>query len=218
MFAKLILPLVFFAALVAGAPSQCNPTRASPDLPAGQTTLVAPNLPVKFVTLGVGIQNYTCSSTTLTYTSIGAIASIFDISCLEGTVGFDNLQEYAFDVWSEEKGLGLVDGIGPLFGASRKLGNHFFVTSPSGTGISAEWDFSSSLGPGTSSFVIASKIADLVAPKNPSVNVDWLELAQLKGTLATNVFRIDTVGGQPPTSCKAGSSISVKYVAKYWFY
>jgi hypothetical protein len=37
------------------------------DLPAGQTALVSPTTALLFVLLGVGIQNYTCSSTTSTY-------------------------------------------------------------------------------------------------------------------------------------------------------
>lgn len=32
------------------------------ELPANQTVLVAPNSPALFVSVGVGIQNYTCTS------------------------------------------------------------------------------------------------------------------------------------------------------------
>nr|GAT52605.1 predicted protein [Mycena chlorophos] len=37
------------------------------NLPANQTVLVAPITAPRYITLGVGYQNYTCSSTTLTY-------------------------------------------------------------------------------------------------------------------------------------------------------
>jgi hypothetical protein len=47
----------------------CDPSRAVMDLPANQTALVSPTTAPLFVMLGVGIQNYTCSSTTLTYAS-----------------------------------------------------------------------------------------------------------------------------------------------------
>jgi hypothetical protein len=38
------------------------------DLPSGQTQLVAPTTAPLFVALGVGIQNYTCTTATLKYT------------------------------------------------------------------------------------------------------------------------------------------------------
>lgn len=43
----------------------CNTSNATLDLPSGQTNLTAPagNLNLSFVTLGVGYQNYSCSST-----------------------------------------------------------------------------------------------------------------------------------------------------------
>ncbi|KAJ6616847.1 hypothetical protein B0H10DRAFT_2035942 [Mycena sp. CBHHK59/15] len=98
---------------------------------------------------------------------------------------------------------------------------HYFVTSPSGTGISPIWDFTSTgkFAGNSSAYVIGAKVGDIPAPASPSTNVDWLALNNVQGSLASKIFRIDTVGGQPPASCVAGSApISVKYTAKYYLY
>lgn len=76
------------------------------------------------------------------------------------------------------------------------------MTSPSGTGISPMWDFTStgkSAGNATA-FVMAAKVGDMVAVTSPATNVDWLALDRVEGQLASKIFRIDTVGGQPPAS------------------
>ncbi|KAJ7631819.1 hypothetical protein B0H17DRAFT_1164190 [Mycena rosella] len=197
----------------------CDTSKAVMDLPANQTTLVAPATAPLFILLGVGVQNYTCSGTT--FASIGAVASLFDISCLDGTPQFATVQTKAFKIW-ESTPVGVSPrAIGPLVGAPHLDGFHYFVTSPSGTGISPKWDFTSTgkFAGNATAFVIGAKVGDIPAPTNPATNIDWLQLVRVEGDLASQIFRIDTVGGQPPTSCEAGSApISVKYTAKYYLY
>ncbi|KAJ7736156.1 hypothetical protein B0H16DRAFT_1380142 [Mycena metata] len=207
--------------LVSGIPTPsntcCNTSKAVMDLPANQTTLVAPTTAPLFLALGVGVQNYSCSSTTSTYSSIGAVASLFDISCLDRTPAFTTIQTTAFDVWSKAPPSVKATSIG----STALLGYHYFVTSPSGTGISPMWDFTSTgkLAGNATAFVMAAKVGDMVAVTSPATNVDWLALDRVEGQLASKIFRIDTVGGQPPTSCVPGSApISVKYTAKYFLY
>ncbi|KAJ7346423.1 hypothetical protein DFH08DRAFT_915009 [Mycena albidolilacea] len=168
------------------------------DLPPNQTALVAPATAPLFVLLGVGVQNYTCSGTT--FASIGAVASLFDISCLARTSQFATIQTTAFRIWDRL---------------------HYFVTSPSGTGISPKWDFTSTgkFAGNSTAFFIGTKVGDILAPTNPATNIDWLQLARVEGDLASQIFRIDTVNGQPPTSCAPGSPpISVKYTSKYYLF
>ncbi|KAF8157703.1 hypothetical protein K438DRAFT_1620560 [Mycena galopus ATCC 62051] len=199
----------------------CDTSAAKMDLPTNQTVLVSPTTAPLFVALGVGVQNYTCTATTSKYTSIGAVASLFDISCLDQTPAFATIQTSAFSKWSATSSGASANTIGSLVGAPNLLGYHYFVTSPSGTGLSPKWDFTSTgrFAGNSSAFVIGAKTGDLAAPTNPAVNVDWLQLANAEGSLASEIFRIDTVNGQPPTSCVAGSAdISVKYAAKYFLY
>ncbi|KAJ7921346.1 hypothetical protein B0H13DRAFT_2656038 [Mycena leptocephala] len=207
--------VLLVSALPAPKAGSCPTSAAVLDLPAGQTQLVSPTTAPLFVSLGVGVQNYTCNASTLKYTSVGAVAAIFDISCLAPTPLFANLQTVAFSAWSAAPASLSATTIGTKIGAPALLGFHYFVPSPSGTGLSPMWDFTAS----GKSTVLAAKAGDITAPTASATNVDWLMLNSVQGSLATQVFRIDTVNGQPPTSCVAGSAdISVKYTAKYLLY
>ncbi|KAJ6544524.1 hypothetical protein B0H19DRAFT_1076628 [Mycena capillaripes] len=224
MLALQLLGALSGALLASSSPlvgRSCSTSKAVMDLPANQTALVTPTTDPLFVALGVGIQNYTCSSATSTYASIGAVASLFDISCLESTRVFGSIQTLAYDFWNKAPASFTATSIGSGVGAPFLLGFHYFVTSPSGTGISPKWDFTStgSFVGNANAFVLGAKVGDVLAPKNSATNVDWLALNNVQGSLASKIFRIDTVGGQPPTSCVPGSApISVKYTAKYFLY
>ncbi|KAF8202499.1 hypothetical protein BJ912DRAFT_444183 [Pholiota molesta] len=192
------------------------PIKQTLTVSANQTVLTNPTTPASFVLLGVGIQNYTCS-TTGTYVSIGAVAELYDLSCLSAVpAAFNAIQDQAFTTWTATTSSTLgpkANGCLPL------MGQHYFVTSPSGTGLSPVWDFRAASAQGNpNAFVLGAKVGDLPAPTG-SQDVDWLQLKNVSGSLATSVYRVDTRGGQPPASCTPGSApISVKYTAKYWLY
>ncbi|QRW24900.1 hypothetical protein RhiXN_11812 [Rhizoctonia solani] len=201
-----------FATLVASvmaAPRQqtygCDVSSAQMSLPS---TLSPPSgAGPQFIALGAGTQNYTCSASG-TYTSAGAVATLFDLSCLEQSdiETFNNIQTYAYNVignWNN-----VVSVLAPY---THVLGKHYFV-SQSGT-IAPKFDFTQT-GNG---YVISKKIGGASSPDG-SQNVDWLELQNTSGTLAKYVYRINTQGGQPPASCTAGQTVTVPYTAKYWFY
>ncbi|KAJ7932188.1 hypothetical protein B0H13DRAFT_1593653 [Mycena leptocephala] len=221
---QLLTAFASAALLVSAGPAfkdpYCDTSTDKLDLPSNQTALVTPTTAPLFVTLGVGVQNYTCNASTLAYTSIGAVAALFDISCLDKTPVFANIQTVAFKFWSALPAGLTAASIGRKMGAPGLLGFHYFVPSPTGS-ISPIWDFTSTgkFAGNSSAFVIGSKFGDIAAPTDSAKNVDWLELKNLQGSLASKIFRIDTVNGQPPTSCVAGSAnISIKYTAKYFLY
>ncbi|KAJ7659142.1 hypothetical protein DFH06DRAFT_1130701 [Mycena polygramma] len=227
MFSSQLLALVLCCVplLVVAGPApvllkdeSCDTSQVVMDLPSNQTALVAPSTPPLFVLLGVGVQNYTCSNTT--FASIGAVASLFDISCLDNEE-FSRVQTTAFNIWEHAYAGVPSTLIGALVGAPHLDGFHYFVPSPSGTGLSPKWDFTSTgkFAGNSTAFVLGAKVGDILAPTDPAANVDWLSLNRVDGDLASQIFRIDTVGGQPPTSCVAGTTpISVKYTAKYYLY
>ncbi|KAJ7104394.1 putative malate dehydrogenase [Mycena belliarum] len=224
MLALTLLPL-FLSCVAAsehrGGPPRCDISAAKISLPPNQTMLVAPKEGPSFIGLAIGIQNYTCADSG-TFTNIGAVAELFDVSCLSGTPEFPSLANIVFSVWdSAPPATGIFQVIDFLakLKASFVLGQHYFVTSPSGTGISPKWDFTSaSLAGHPNAFVIGAKVGDIVAPTGPP-DVDWLSLVDAEGDLATQIFRVNTVGGLPPTSCVPGSSeITVKYSSLYWLY
>uniref|UniRef100_A0A0W0FRI6 Malate dehydrogenase n=1 Tax=Moniliophthora roreri TaxID=221103 RepID=A0A0W0FRI6_MONRR len=125
--------------------------------------------------------------------SNGAEAKLFDISCSYNT------KTGKFSLY-------------PL----KQLGRHFFITNPvTGTGLSPKWDFSLSTG-NPEDFVVGARQAGIPAPTGAS-DIDWLYLTNIQGTLATEIYRTNTKGGQPPASCTPGDALDVEYSALYWF-
>jgi len=209
----LAVAVTALAAPLSSAPlPSCNISDVQLSLPPNRTAFSTPTSPLSFLLLGVGVQNYTCSPSG-TYTSIGAVASLYDFSCLSHTPVFDSVQDLAYDIWKASP----ADTKLPM--TASFMGNHYFVTSPSGTGLSPVWDFRAGAAKGNpNAFVLAAKVADVPAPTGPQ-DVDWLQLKSVSGSLATQIYRTDTVGGSAPTSCTPGSApISLRYVAKYWLY
>jgi hypothetical protein len=64
---KLLLASPAFAAALPA--TSCDISTVTLKLPANQTQLVAPTSAPSYIALGVGVQNYTCSSSS-TYTSV----------------------------------------------------------------------------------------------------------------------------------------------------
>jgi hypothetical protein len=138
---------------------------------------------------------------------------LYNLACISHSPEFDDIQDKAYDLWKASP----ANGKPPI--SSAFMGSHFFITSPSGTGLSPVWDYRAGAAKGNSeAFVLAAKVANV--PASTSVHdVDWVQLKSVSGSLATQVYRTDTRGGSPPTSCKPGSApISLRYVSKYWLY
>jgi len=103
------------------------------------------------------------------------------------------------------------------------LGQHYYVPNPKpaagSPAVSPKWDFTSNAEKGNAeAYVIGAKVGDLPAP-TCSDDIDWVQLKNVEGELANAVYRVDTMGGQPPASCTAGSPLlTVRYTAKYWLF
>ncbi|KAL5537059.1 hypothetical protein ACEPAF_882 [Sanghuangporus sanghuang] len=200
-------------------PGDCNITSAKPDLPSGQTNITVPSgqVPEK-ITLGVGVQNYTCTDAG-TYTSAGAVATLFDISCIYDTSQYSTITKVAYDIWNAIPNNEISNVVETFVKkAFPVFADHYFITSPSGTGISPVFDARATSHKGDpNAFILAARTGDLAAPTG-NQDIDWLQLSNVQGDLAKTVLRIDTQRGQPPSSCTPGSElISVKYTAAYWF-
>lgn len=122
----------------------------------------------------------------------------------------------------------------PLVGLLDPLAQHFFVRNPTvgGTGVDPRFNLADSTSystlaktavshrdQGIFSGLYAEFITILQSLNSPdgSDNIAWLELTNVAGSLAESAFRMNTVKGQPPTSCNAPSSQveSVPYAAFY---
>ncbi|KAF7296960.1 hypothetical protein MIND_00928000 [Mycena indigotica] len=211
---KMISSLVFLALHALAASSTALKkgdcpldTSVSMHIPANQTALVQPATAPLFVALGVGFQNYTCNAAG-TFASIGAVASLLDLSCVAHKKAFDTVAARAFEAWVAAPPGVSQTYIGAEVGVPVLLGFHYFITSPLGTpgAINAKWDFTSTgrFKGDETAFVVGAKVGDIPAPPPAvdAVTVDWLMLNGIPNfdALAAQVFRVDTVGGQPPTS------------------
>jgi hypothetical protein len=189
------------------------------------------NVTLQRIALGVGIQNYSCASTTSTPTSIGAIATLFDVQpwlqqC--GNLQTSDLSRAYLKAYNQQS-----------CQASTDLDNNDcqteinFLNFPV---IGHHW-FNSINGAGVPFFEIiptgqisGQKVGDVPAPsgafnggKNGHGAVDWLFLTSDSSGLTSGlseVYRIHTAGGNPaPDGCASGEKVlSYKYAAEYWFY
>ncbi|KAF8328150.1 uncharacterized protein EI90DRAFT_3065741 [Cantharellus anzutake] len=141
------------------------------------------------VMLGAGVQNYTCTNGK--YTSMGAVATLFDISCIIRDQNSRSLSSFA---------KGLVSG--PVLESSWvqgfAAGHHYFVNINGA--LLPRFDLSKSKTVRNDEYIIARKLANIPSPDGAS-NVDWLQLGGTgTGSYANFVYRVKTAGGQPPSS------------------
>ncbi|KAF8502746.1 hypothetical protein F5888DRAFT_1800292 [Russula emetica] len=226
MIALSLLPLLLLATTAVAAPTRrdstirgdhCNVPASAVTLPSSLDPLPSP--PNLFL-LGVGVQNYTCSSNG-TFDNVGAVAQLFEISCLFGRPGFSSIPNVAFNDWAASPitnplDPGLVQQVKNKYNINVE-GQHYFVQQ-NGTLVPV-WDLRSSgeNAGNPNAIVFAQKVNSATSPNGPG-NIDWVELKKLSGGLANLVYRVETVKGQPPSTCTPGSSASVKYTANYLFF
>lgn len=222
---KSIIATLLLAASTLAAPltPSCSTDKALMVLPSTVVNLARQTGKPSFALLGVGVQNYTCSADGK-YVAAGAVAELFDISCLGGKKSFDTVQDTAYKIFSllpdkllSSKNLNLITG--PL--SILSSGKHYFRVNPAG-GIQPVWDMRTtgvkSVQGKPDALVVAKKITEDPAPTGAQ-DVAWLQLEGVEGKLATGVYRTHTRGGPPPASCKVGSApISVKYTSKYFLF
>ncbi|KAF7986277.1 hypothetical protein HWV62_35204 [Athelia sp. TMB] len=220
--ASSLIPFLLAASTLAlpTVPVACSLSSAqiSTVLPYGQTNLTAPSAAPEFIGLGVGVQNYTCNTTSSTYVLFGAVAELFDLSCVFSEPSFASVQEKAFSAWTAAPdSVDVFAVISDLTSNSAVLGQHYYVNnpapSPGASATTPKFDFTANVEKGNSNaFVVAAKVGDLAAPTGKT-DVDWVQLKEIQGGLASQVFRTNTHGGQPPTS---GSTSRGIIGSGYW--
>ena len=189
------------------------------------------NVTLQYVGLGVGIQNYSCSSTTATPQAIGAIATLFDITEFlqvtkdtSSTLSNKYLKMYQKQSCqanpTDLSDNSCEESINALHFS--ELGKHYFA-SINGAGVPSFDIYGQA-------FLSAQKVGDISAPDNAYGGgrqgfgaVDWLFLpsdGSSRSSGLSEVYRINTAGGNPdPNGCQSGESVlTYKYAAEYWFY
>ncbi|KAJ4299383.1 hypothetical protein N0V90_004628 [Kalmusia sp. IMI 367209] len=209
-----------------------------------KNTLPAPTgLELKYVLLGLGTQNYTCTSgnDTAEPGTTGAVGKLPPIDLLPALANYPVAKLYDIGTklnvdplaqWkvSAISGLALslstfgtwqLDMYLNAEGYNQWLGNHFFtLTMPTFSLNKVK----------TTPFPLAfvSKKADMVAPTTACQGtkgegaIKWLYLsddANLSQGRVNTVYRLETAGGNKPTQCKGQKDhFEVPYAAQYWVY
>ncbi|KAL1842057.1 hypothetical protein VTJ49DRAFT_6127 [Mycothermus thermophilus] len=189
-------------------------------LPAAASDLPAPSrgLTLKHVAIGRGTQNYTCnpSSPSDPPKAFGAVATLFDASCLVATrpdvaAALGRAALY-FDL-SQSEGVGRLV---PAATAAARSGVHYFTdaTTPFFR-VDVVGDFSLKKDAGAPAPVGAYK------GLQGEGAVPWLKLVAKQPVAGglQEVYRVETVGGSAPATCEGlPESFTVQYATQYWFY
>ncbi|KAI9813579.1 MAG: hypothetical protein M1827_003648 [Pycnora praestabilis] len=175
----------------------------------GPTELPSPlaGLTLKVVALGVGTQNYTCTSgnSSAAPLAVGALATLFDA---------DPILEYSQTLFNTIPSLAVYLPDPNAYNLPA-LGHHYFSANGTPT-----------FNLGSTGFLSAGKVGDIPAPASAGKGVqgegavDWLALTDKGGSVGLKeVYRVETAGGKAPATCaNQPPTIQVEYSAQYWFY
>ncbi|KAI0995140.1 hypothetical protein K3495_g13041 [Podosphaera aphanis] len=188
----------FSYAIVALAETKCKIADAK--LPVAPKPLPNPEdgLVVKHVAIGAGSQNYTCTDPTEKPTPIGAVATLYDASCIASSDP-KKLDKLSADAKSAPPPL-TVSGV------------HYF-SAPT----VAIFD----LRTAEADLGIAPCHKTDAVPAPAKAAVPWLKLATDPGATGglKEIYRVVTYGGVAPETCGTmPATFEVPYVAQYWFF
>jgi Protein of unknown function (DUF3455) len=182
MTTKLLLLIFFLAVIqtVVGAGCPLNNVPPPVNNPSAPLNAPSPGLSLKFVALGRGTQNYTCSNanSTDTPTAIGAVATLYDASCL-ATLNINLLNgipPILLEIPSGETAdiITALDQIASPGGVSFVLAQHYFVTD-----TTPFFDFRPF---GNPDWIEAKKLQSVAAPPGSVPgSVPWLQLGYVAG-------------------------------------
>ncbi|EEP77003.1 predicted protein [Uncinocarpus reesii 1704] len=167
----------------------------------------ASELALKYITLGVGTQNYTCANLEKSAKPalVGAVATLYDVSCLASQ------SSWFLDMFARmvvRLPVRMVNRLVPKYLGSEMQGHHYFE------GRVPLFDLRTN---GHNDYAYVSVAAKVPAPQNR--DVDWLRLDRVDGSGIEAVYRVKTTAGKAPTSCKnMPDQFEVKYIAQYWMY
>ncbi|MCJ1485563.1 hypothetical protein MMC06_005738 [Schaereria dolodes] len=170
------------------------------------------------IAVGRGTQassNYTCASQTSTPVSIGAVATLYNATCLASNypIQFPPATGKALTVPLSEL------AVAPPLNLDVS-GRHYFADTTTPT-FNLDTSTTGQLG-----FTFSKKVATLPAPSTADAGaygaVAWLKLEhKTPGSVGPikEIYRLNTAGGGPPASCEGmGDTFEVEYAAEYWFW
>ncbi|KAL9572172.1 hypothetical protein ACKAV7_003660 [Fusarium commune] len=192
-----------------GRSSSCEPGKPVPVLPVngGPSELPAPprGVTLKHIALGFGIQNYSCAGAGATPAAVGALAVLYDVTCLYPGQARSSLKA--------KKWASLPSDV--LNTRKVPLNRNDDGASPT---LVPTFDLDKA------NQLLIAKIDGIKAPASAPVGpegtgaVDWLYLGDAGGSQGVSfVYRVLTAGGASH-GCKAKGTDSTSYTTFYWFY
>jgi hypothetical protein len=181
----------------------------------GGTELPSPTAALKFVAVGRGVQNYTCSAAGAVPVAIGAVATLYDFTSLaytsESTLNTVPPTIVYTPISSASGATLTVSGVGTF----PMIGHHYFAADGTPT-----FDLST-----VGDILFCKKIATVNAPVSANNGPDgtgavpWLMLSDKGGSVGlSQVYRVVTAGGKAPATCPDTNLISIQYAAEYWLF
>ncbi|KAN0123063.1 hypothetical protein V8E52_003016 [Russula decolorans] len=218
MVALFLLSLLLATAALASPMRRDYTTYGASNVPASAATLPQSFTPMpsspNMVLLGVGSQNYTCNSNG-TYDYVGAYAQMYDISGCYGTEQFYNISNDVYNYWNSSYDYDSSVYAQELISLNVTIYGTFYSIQQNGVLIPV-WNLTS-IGSYANNLnaIIYGQENNSVPSSNSTYNTNWVEY-NTSGGWANIIYSVDTVGGQPPSSCTPGSYETFKYAATYW--
>lgn len=176
---------------------------------------VTPGLKLKHVAVGRGTQNYTCANETAVPVANGAVAALYNATCLAA----DYPEVLALIPRIVLEFNFAPHQLGPLTPTTLLYsGNHFFSNSTTPVFNLQTPNFDLGVVPCQKD---TATPAPVNAPKGQFSEgngaVPWLKLQTRQGSTGNveEVYRINTAGGNPPASCVGmGGNFAVEYATE----
>jgi len=201
------------SSLLPRADDSASPTcnLATAQMPAAPVALPPPSagLYLNHIAIGRGTQNYTCSNDTAVPLAVGALATLFNVTCLAGP--YPQLLNLMPDIALK---FPVPDPSNVMSPANLFLSGHHYFTN-----LTTPF-FDLNTNQHSWGTVACKKLSTADAP-NKATDVAWLKLSSQSrdGCTISEVYRLNTKGGQPPATCKGmPQAFTVQYAAEYWMW
>jgi hypothetical protein len=152
------------------------------------------------------------------HSNLGNVAELYDISCFASSPFLNDITNTTYAAWklappslTTQK---VIQNAG--FSLLPVLGQLYFIEPSPGAATIAKWDFTSSGATKGNPDAYTIDAADVIVLGNrPDIDIGNIQLHSIGGKLATLIYRLQMVGGRPPSSCSGSGSISVKFTGLY---
>ncbi|CAG8166919.1 unnamed protein product [Penicillium nalgiovense] len=197
-------------------PGACEASKIA--LPSHASGMTGPSgLKPRYVALGRGTQNYTCTDSTSTSTpvAVGAVARLYNATCIAANYPdlLAKLPDLAYRIPLPTNEYASFPPANLVL-----MGHHFFTD--------AIPEFNLNTTPKKHNGIVMTKKGGAIDAPPGAVSgqygaVPWLYLTSTDGTVGNykSVYRVNTAAGSPPKTCEGmPPAFQIQYAANYYFF